>query len=594
MVGEWRFGDGFPGGQQGLPTPLALTGTGSLVNHSDINGTAGDDLLRPGDGSDTVQGGGGQDTISYQDVAKAVTVDLSTQQATAVGFTDVVTDVEHVIGSSANDVIIGSATGNRLQGGTGNDTINGGAGDDTLLGGGGNDVLQGGSGAGDRALFGVAYATATKSIASDGFLYIGSQEGLDRIGADVEILQFSDRVVTRAEAVGDATHPAIIGTDASELIDGTTAAEVIDGRGGWDWISSFGGSDSIDGGEGRDMVSFFNLPDIPGRSGGEYRLDIDLEAGTAISHDGAERITLGNIERVTGTIFSDQIRGDASANEIRGLGDYDWIIATTGGDTVDGGTGQDMISFVEYESGGANVVADIFGANGLPPSGAEASGVLVDLANPENNSRLAEGLSLVSVERVTGSSRQDVFYGDAGQNDFRGLGDYDWFVSSSGGRERYFGGDGLDTVTYFNADAGVTASLRNGATVQGRETGYGSGGVAARDLYFEIENLVGSRFGDSLTGSNERNQLSGLEGDDIIFGYGGVDYMKGGLGDDTLNGGGSSDYALFDGAQADYVLTRGTGAASNTVSVVGADGSDSLIDVEYFRFDDGDVTIWSL
>ena len=140
----------------------------------------------------------------------------------------------------------------------------------------------------------------------------------------------------------------------------------------------------------------------------------------------------------------------------------------------------------------------------------------------------------------------------------------------------------------------MTASLRNGAMVDGRETGYGSGGDAARDLYFEIENFVGSRFGDQLTGSNERNQINGLEGDDIIFGYGGVDYLMGGAGDDTINGGGSSDYALFSGNRADYVLTRCVGAASNTVNAVGADGTDRLTDVEYFRFDDGDVTIWSL
>ena len=68
----------------------------------------------------------------------------------------------------------------------------------------------------------------------------------------------------------------------------------------------------------------------------------------------------------------------------------------------------------------------------------------------------------------------------------------------------------------------------------------------------------------------------------------------GGAGNDTLNGGGSSDYAIFSGNAADYTLTRGTGAASNQVTAVGTDGTDSLIDVEYFRFDDGDISIWSL
>jgi pimeloyl-ACP methyl ester carboxylesterase len=133
--------------------------------------------------------------------------------------------------------------------------------------------------------------------------------------------------------------------------------------------------------------------------------------------------------------------------------------------------------------------------------------------------------------------------------------------------------------------------LRNGATVNGQETGYGSQGWAARDLYFEMENIVGSNFGDSLTGNQQRNQINGLDGDDIIFGYGNVDYLKGGAGNDTLNGGASSDYAIFDGNAADYTLTK---TSSTTVTVVGPDGTDSLIDIEYFQFDDATLNIWGL
>jgi uncharacterized protein YkwD len=383
-------------------------------------------------------------------------------------------------------------------------------------------------------------------------------------------------------------------TDGPDLIVGTALDDEIYALGGADWITLAGGSDTIDGGEGRDMLSFSNLDETLGRTNADYRLNIDMQAGTAVSHDGSQLILFTNIERLTATSYADRIRGTDGDDEIRGLGDYDWITATGGNDVVDGGSGQDMISFLEYQSTAANIISDVFGSAGAPPSGAQASGVVVDFANPDNNTGLASGLSLTSVERVTGSSRQDVFYGDGEQNDFRGLGDYDWFVSSAGGRERYFGGDGVDTVTYFNTTSGITANLSNGVQINGRETGFGSRGDAARDLYFEIENLVGSHFDDSLTGSSERNQLNGLDGDDFIFAKGGVDYIKGGLGNDTIDGGAGSDYALFDGYIADYTLTRGTGLESNSVTVSGADGTDSLIDVEYFRFDDGDVTIWSL
>ena len=384
--------------------------------------------------------------------------------------------------------------------------------------------------------------------------------------------------------------PTFPGTELANLLTGTAAAERFDARGGNDWINAGGGSDTVDGGAGRDMLSLYNVPDTPGRTNVQYRLEVDMGAGTSVSHDGAERITFSGIERFTASIYADRIRGSDGDDEIRGLGDYDWFIATPGNDSIDGGTGQDMISFLEYQSSAANVIGDIFGSNGLPPTGAQVSGLVVDLADPTNNTELAAGLELTSVERVTGSVRQDVFWGDDGQNDFRGLGDFDWFVSSEGGRERYFGGNGFDTVTYFNAASGIVASLSNGATVNGQETGFGDGGVARGDLYFEIENLVGSRFGDRLTGSSERNQLNGLEGDDFIFGQGNTDYMKGGAGNDVIDGGDGADYALFSGNSTDYTLTR----AGNEVTVTGADGTDRLIDVEYFRFDNGDVTIWEL
>jgi Ca2+-binding RTX toxin-like protein len=301
---------------------------------------------------------------------------------------------------------------------------------------------------------------------------------------------------------------------------------------------------------------------------------------------------LTNIERATGSIYADVLRGTDGYDELRGIGDYDWFVATTGNDTLDGGNGLDMITFAEWGGTDAAVVEDIFSVNGAPPVGSAAGGITLDLSNPGSSTGLAQGLKLISVEQVTGSSYQDVFFGDGNENDFRGLGGYDWFVGSTGGRERYFGGDGLDTVTYYQSTSGISASLRNGAGLSGgQETGYGSLGDAVRDLYFEIENLVGTEFDDNLTGNNERNQLSGLDGDDFIFGYGGTDYMKGGAGDDTINGGAGSDFALYDGNLADYTLTR---TSATDVVIAGADGTDSLSNVEYFQFDDTTANIWEL
>ena len=358
--------------------------------------------------------------------------------------------------------------------------------------------------------------------------------------------------------IGSAFDDCLTGDGWGNNLVGAGGDDTIRGEGGSDWITPGAGSNMIDGGAGRDMVSFVDLEDTPGRTNLDYRLDIDLGAGIAVNHDGSETNWLSSIERVTGTIFADRVRGSAGDDEIRGLGDYDWMIGTTGADTYDGGTGRDMISYVD-----------------------SATGVTVDLALGQGLAGLATGDSYASVERVTGSAHADLFYGDAGENDFRGLGGYDVFVGSAGGRERYDGGAGVDTVAYFLSTSGVEASLLRG---------YGSGGDAARDLYTSIENLGGTSHDDVLTGDHGRNQLRGLAGDDFIFGNGGIDYLTGGRGNDTIDGGAGSDYAVFSGSISAYSLLR----EGDRVTVEGADGTDLLIDVEYFRFDDETVDIWSL
>jgi Ca2+-binding RTX toxin-like protein len=571
----------------------ALTLGGSDIGNQ-MRGNAGNNVFRGGGGDDTMYGYGGDD-IYYVDSAGDRVFEYA-----GLGNDTILTSINLSLSStqyievlavdgSAGLTLTGNLRANAISGNAGNDWLIGGDGDDTLAGRGGDDTLFGGSGT-DYVSFNLSTIDVTATAGGSG-LILASVEGRDFIKNDVEFFIFADRTLTYAEAsvLTGSTTPSITGTDAAENVNGTPGAELINALGGSDWITPGGGNDTIDGGSGRDMLSFYNLPDTPGRLNTEYRLDLDLSAGTAIT-SGPDVYQISNIERITGTIFADRIKGDAGDNELRGLGDYDWFVATTGNDTINGGTGQDMISYVDWQNAAPNT-GDPFNPGGSPPASGTVTGVVVDLVNPANNTNLAAGDSYVDVERITGSGRQDVFYGDGNSNDFRGLGDYDWFVGSAGGRERYFGGDGIDTVTYFLSTAGVAASLRNGALVNGAETGRGTAGDAALDLYFEIEGLVGTNFNDSLTGNAGRNNLSGLGGDDFLFGFGGIDNLKGGAGNDTIDGGGSSDYALFDGNRADYVLTK---TAANAVTVAGTDGVDSLINVEYFRFDDMDVTIWDL
>ena len=360
-----------------------------------------------------------------------------------------------------------------------------------------------------------------------------------------------DAFAADAVEVADAGNNTLTGTQDADTIDGLGGNDTLTGMGGDDdlrgsagddWITPGAGRDTIDGGTGRDMVSFVDLA---------QGVSVNLETGSAVS--GTDTDTLRGIENVTGTIFGDFIQGDAGDNRLRGLGDYDWIVGSEGRDTIEGGTGRDMISYVHAD---AAVTVDLGAGRGLA---GQAAGDVYE-----------------SVERVTGSIHSDLFHGGAGEEDFRGLGGYDWFVGSSGGKDRYDGGGGRDTVAYSSSAAGVAASLL---------LGRGSGGDAARDLYTSIENLTGSSFDDLLTGDNGRNVLRGLHGEDTIFGNGGVDYMTGGGSDDHLDGGAGWDVAIYAGNRADYTITAGSSGVI-VEALSGNEGRDSLFDVEALQFAD--------
>jgi len=274
-----------------------------------------------------------------------------------------------------------------------------------------------------------------------------------------------------------------------------------------------------------------------------------------------------NSEGVTGSIFGDYIIGDADDNRIRALGDYDWIMSSKGDDTIEGGTGRDMVSYIEWDT---RVSVNLGG-----------SARKFVLNQPEERDRL------ISIERATGSSFDDSFSGSDADEDFRGMGGYDRF-NGSGGRDRYDGGSGIDTVEYGSSNVGVVASLL---------LGRGSAGDARRDLYTSIENLEGSRHDDVLTGDHGRNQLNGSIGNDTLIGNGGVDRLNGSIGDDVIDGGTGWDYALYlfvDQSEFTWTTVNGTTTVthSNPSPFLNYTlGTDTLTNIEVLSFADGDVIL---
>ena len=131
----------------------------ALANNVTINGLIyggrGRDRIHAGGGKDEIFGGGETDTVDYSDATVALSVSLNDLADDGPAKNDNVhSDVENVLGGSANDTILGGVVANLFVGNGGADTLRGFGGRDVLIGGKGGDTLAGL--AGDDLLIGAS------------------------------------------------------------------------------------------------------------------------------------------------------------------------------------------------------------------------------------------------------------------------------------------------------------------------------------------------------------------------------------------------------------------------------------------------------
>jgi Ca2+-binding RTX toxin-like protein len=183
-----------------------------------------------------------------------------------------------------------------------------------------------------------------------------------------------------------------------------------------------------------------------------------------------------------GTNLRDIINGTSGADEINGNGENDWLLGHGGNDLIRGGSGQDII-----EGGEGN---DVLYADG-------------------------------GTQVLLGTNWEDVLFGGAGSD----------VMISSANRDHFNGGSGIDAASWQDSAHGVVANIDTGRAT--------SGGV--EDTFTLVENLIGSRFGDTLRGDEGANELFGLQGNDVLYGEGGNDYLSAHVGDDRVYGGDGND-----------------------------------------------------
>ena len=286
---------------------------------------------------------------------------------------------------------------------------------------------------------------------------------------------------------------------------------------------------------------------------------------------------------LVGTLAADTIIGDLGADRLYGLDGDDVIDGGGGNDTLSGGAGSDR--FIFGDASGTDTIidfdhSDIISIDIAPSTSlsdlqammTNFSGYVVLALGGGNSVRIdgfqsgdftLDNFQLTGEEFITiGDEGDNILTGDGGNNTLQGF-DGDDILEGGGGADVLNGGSGHDTASYEGSTNRVIINMAAQTATSGHATG---------DTFISIENITGSRFGDTITGDGDANiiignggfdVLAGFRGDDEIYGGAGNDFMIGGAGADIIDGGaGAADVARYVGSDAGVAIDLGAGTAS--------------------------------
>jgi Ca2+-binding RTX toxin-like protein len=529
----------------GADNDVLIGGSGGT---RDGNSTAGDILV----------GGSGSDTASYETATAGVVASLSGQTAnTGDALGDIYDNIENLRGSDFVDTLEGNEFENEIIGGKGNDILRGAAGDDTYTfrRGDGFDTIIDELASAETVIVGADGKLLPPYVAS---VQLNDREGLNYQFAHIVTNSETGEIIYRQEFVGNfgygetyrgaLTPPATFNPAGWVKNEDNSARFVVAGS-KVSFVTSYAGS-------GSDTILFEDTTGSAGIVGDQTIALSDL----SFAFDTTVGLTNDLIISLVGSA-SDKIR----IKNFR---------TSTGLDVAR------AIETVQFSDGSSFNLAGlrfdpITGA--LLASSADTASAPVDDTISSNGAVLSGGFG------------NDTLLGGAGNNLLQG-GDGDDFLVGGLGSDTIQGGAGIDTVSYVGSDGagGVTVDLN---LITGQSVIVGS--ESSGDILSGIERVVGSQFGDLLTGNSSDNVLRGLRGNDVISGgsgtvntsgYGlgndvllgddGDDTLRGGVHDDNLDGGigndvleGGGDRDVLSGGDGNDIL-RGDGRSTGTTTVL--------------------------
>ncbi|MEU7907407.1 calcium-binding protein [Actinoplanes sp. NPDC049118] len=301
--------------------------------------------------------------------------------------------------------------------------------------------------------------------------------------------------------------PTVVhGGDGSDGLFDRAGNNELWGDGGPDTLYGGAGNDSLYGGDDYDAL-YGNAGDdvMDGGRGGDFFYADAGQDGADVMRGGADADDLVDYSRRSAsvTVTLDGVANDGAAGENDLVGadvDYIW-----------GGQGDDRL----IGNDRTNWISGRFGNDHVEGLGGD------DIVWGGNGDDHVDGGD--GDDGVHGGYGKDVVLGGAG-NDRLTPGDYET-GSPDTSVDVYNGGPGTDVLDYASSPRGVTVRLDGVAN---------DGTSGETDNALELENLEGSRAGDTLIGDGGANRIKGAGGDDVIDGGSGSDVLNGGDGRDQL------------------------------------------------------------
>jgi hypothetical protein len=330
---------------------------------------------------------------------------------------------------------IGTDAAETLVGGQEDDFLDGGNGNNVLVGLGGNDTITGGSRGDARppfsdyniASYGSKGVTASVTALFDGSG--GHVDGDGSVGSDlilktdsIILTKFDDTITVLPEWSGSN----FVGTDFSAFSLGEAIGPFDQYRteGSFLEIRPNGGNDTVVG-HSDIRLSFYSPIETSQPTG----LSIVLSGpnsgvATGLLYDSDFSVSFTGVDSFRGTTFADTMVGSGGSQ----------IFASMGGDdTIDGGSGVDLLFFGSVFPGPVNLN--------------------LSLTSPQTFSSEQPGaVTLTSIEGAWDSMFSDNFIGNSAAN---------FFVLNYGGDDTVDGGDGLDTVVIPALERHFTISLND-------------------------------------------------------------------------------------------------------------------------------------